>query len=51
MQTFRVRAEGGRQHLDRDVSPKPRITGAINFAHTSTAKGGEDVVRAEMRAG
>jgi hypothetical protein len=37
MKSFRIRAEGGRQHFDRDVSTEPRITGAVDLAHSARA--------------
>ena len=40
-----------RQHFDGDVSRKPRIAGAVHFAHATRAEGGRDGVRTEAGAG
>ncbi len=37
--------------LDRDLSPQPRIAGAIDLAHPARAKRGKDFVGAESSAG
>jgi len=35
--TFRVVSESDRQSLDGDLTADPRVTGAIDFAHASSA--------------
>jgi hypothetical protein len=44
------RKRGG-QDLDRDVTPQPRITGAVDFAHAACTERGHDFVGPEASAG
>ncbi len=39
------------QDLDRDVAIELRVTCAVDLAHAAGPQGGEDLVRAEARAG
>src|SRR5438128_1709671 len=36
-----------RKNLDRDLTPKLRVAGAIDLAHAAGAQGGDDLIRAE----
>src|SRR5271169_5886463 len=47
-QTFRIAREGRWQDFNRDVSPQPRIAGAIDLSHSTRSDGGLDPVRAEF---
>ena len=49
--TVRIRRNAGRQQLQRDITLKPRITCAIDLAHTARADGGDNFVRANSNAG
>ena len=40
-----------RKHLDRHFALQLHIARAIDLAHSANANGGEDLVRAEARAG
>jgi len=35
----------GRQELDRDVAPEPRVPRAVNLAHAARAHQGDDFIR------
>ena len=48
---FGVAREDIGQHLDRDVAIQLRIARAIDLAHAAGAQGGEDLIRAEAKAG
>ncbi len=37
----------GRQHLQRDIAPEPRIARAIHLAHATRSECGGDLVRAK----
>src|SRR5437867_11060962 len=39
------------QHFDRDVAIRRRVARAIDFPHATGSEGGENLVRAEARAG
>ena len=43
--------DGGRQHLDRDVTREPRITRTIDLAHGAAAQRRDDLIWAEAAAG
>jgi hypothetical protein len=45
---FRRRRHGGRQHLDRDVTPEARVACAIDLAHAARPEGAQDLVRTEV---
>jgi hypothetical protein len=42
-----IRSECGGKYLDRDISPEPRIAGAIDLAHAAAAERRHDLVRAQ----
>jgi len=50
-QAVRIRREGHRQHLDRDVAPQARILRAVDLPHPAGADRREDLVRPESGAG
>jgi hypothetical protein len=39
------------QHLDGDLALQVGVGGAIDLAHAACAEGGQDLIRAEARAG
>ena len=41
----------GRQDLDRDLAPEPRVARAVHLAHAAGAERRDDLVGAEARAG
>jgi len=47
---LRIGAERCRQDLDGDLPHQPRIDGAVDLAHTTRAKRGGDLKRADARA-
>ncbi len=49
-QPVRVRREGCRQDLDRDVAGQPRIPRPLHLSHPSRAEGGEDLVGTQAAA-
>ncbi len=49
-QPVAVGREGGRQDLDRDAAPEPRIARTIDLAHPAGAEQADDFIRSEMRA-
>src|SRR6185369_11098601 len=48
---IRVLHDVGGQDLDRYIAPKPRVFGAIDLAHASSAEGAENLVRSKTSAG
>ena len=50
-QAIRVARERGRQDLDRDVAPEPRVARLVDDAHATGADKGHDFVGPEPRAG
>ena len=46
-ESFVIQGDGGRQDLDGDVAPEPRIAGAIDLAHASRAELRDHFIRAE----
>ena len=49
-QPVAVGREGGRQDLDRNAAPEPRIARPIDLAHPACAEQADDFIRSEMRA-
>jgi hypothetical protein len=50
-EALRIPGDEFRQNLDCNVAIQVRIAGAIHFAHTARAEGGEDFVRPEASTG
>ena len=46
-QAIGIGAGSLRQHLDRDVAPEAGVTGAVDLAHATGAKRGDDLVRSK----
>src|SRR5580658_1963160 len=49
-QAVGIERESLRQYLDRYFALQPRVTGAINFTHPSSAQQGNDLVRPKFAA-
>ena len=50
-QPVRIARKPIRQNFDRDVTIQLRVARAIHLAHAARAKGREDLIRSESRAG
>src|SRR5450631_1817273 len=48
---LRVVGKMGRQNLDGNGAVKAGVAGTVDFSHSASAKGSEDFVRSELRAG
>ena len=48
---LRAGRQVGGQHLDRHVAAQAGVVGAVDLAHPARADRGDDLVRAEPRAG
>jgi hypothetical protein len=46
-----IEREGSWQHFQRDVTPEPRVTRPVDFAHCTRAERGQHLVRSESSAG
>ena len=46
-----VVGQRGRKHLDRHVSPEPRVVCTVDLSHAPFTDDLDDLVRAQMRAG
>ncbi len=51
LQPLRVGGQGGRQHLDRDLAPEPRVPRLVHLSHSPGTQGRLDLVRTESRSG
>ena len=51
MQPPRIGGGVGREHLDRDVAPEPRVAATIDLAHSSGTEQRKDFVRTEVNPG
>jgi hypothetical protein len=47
LERVRIVSSRGRKHLERDVTPEPRIPGAVDLAHPTGADGTNDLVRSQ----
>ena len=50
-QAIAIRADGVRQHLDRDLSSELGVAGAVNLAHSARPDRREDLVRTDPPTG
>ena len=50
-EAVRVRGEGVRQHLDRDLAAQARVSGTVDRAHAAFADLGDDLVHTNARTG
>jgi hypothetical protein len=48
---LRIRGQRSWQHLDGDLALQVDVGGAIDLSHAACAESGEDLIRAEARAG
>ena len=48
--TLGIGRDSGRQDLDRDLAPEPRVAGAEHLAHASRTDGSHDLIRTEPGA-
>src|SRR5262249_28584081 len=46
-QPVRIGREGGRQHLNRDLAPEPRIPRPVHLSHAARTQRREDLVRSQ----
>jgi hypothetical protein len=49
-QTVRIRRDGLRKHLDRDLAFEPRVARPVHLSHAARAQRRQDFVRAQTSA-